>query len=205
MKIGILGTGNIGRTLGQKWDAAGHEVFFGTRDPGSGKVRELLSSLGAPAGAGSVAEAISFGQVILFAVPWSATGVIVKENATALASKIIIDATNNFRGRPPVNNLAAFQAHAPEAIYFRAFNSLGWEVFAQPVIGGVQIDHFYCGPEGETKEAIAGLIAGVGLNPVYMGDLDEIELADALGSLWVGLVFRRGMPRRMAFKMLVDG
>jgi predicted dinucleotide-binding enzyme len=204
MKIGILGTGNIGRTLGQKWDAAGHEVFFGTRDPGSGKVRDLLSSLGGAA-AGTATEAIAFGRVVLFAIPWSATEGVVKANAAALAGKIVIDATNNFDGRSPVNNLAAFQDNAPDATYYRAFNSLGWEVFAQPVIGGFQIDHFYCGPEGERKEVVTGLVADVGLNPLYLGDLNEIDLADALGSLWVGLVFRRGMPRRMALKLLTAG
>ena len=202
MRIAILGTGNIGATLGRKWSTAGHEIVFGTREPGSTKVQELLHSMSGPSEARSVSEAVALGKVVLFAIPWSVTDLAVKEHSAALAGKIVIDATNNFRGQPPVNNLAAFQAHAPDTVYFRAFNSLGWENFEHPIIGGIQVDHFYCGPGGETKKVVVALIVDVGLNPVYLGDLEEIELADALGSLWVGLVFRQGMPRRMAFKLL---
>ena len=198
MKIAILGAGNIGGTLGAIWLAAGHAVQFGVRDPESSKTRAVLSQADGTS-AVDVSSAIDFGEAILFSVPWRIVPEIAQENASALNGKILIDATNNFVG-PVINNLIALTASAPQAKIFRAFNSLGWEVFANPVIGGQQVDMFYSGPAGAAREQTHKLIAEIGVNPVWVGDNDRIQLVDNMGALWVNMVFQRGWKRRSAFK-----
>jgi predicted dinucleotide-binding enzyme len=203
MKIAVLGAGNIGGTIGRKWAAAGHEVIFGVRDTGSTKVRTLLAEIDSGAKAASVPEAVVSAEVILLSIPHAAVAETVRANATALEGKIIIDATNKF-GAPVINNIAVIQAAVSNAKIYRAFNSLGWEVFAQPKIGEIAADHFYCGPDGEGRVLIEGLIADVGVRPVYVGGLETAPTVDALGTLWVTLVFQRGMSRHSAFKLLTD-
>lgn len=68
MKIASIGSGNMGGTLGKRWAAIGHSVMFGSRDPNSEKVKLLLQVAGANAKAGTIKEAVAFGEVILLAV-----------------------------------------------------------------------------------------------------------------------------------------
>ena len=202
MKIAILGAGNIGGTLGKKWAAAGHEVIFGVRDSQSPKTRAAVENSGGKTRAVSVEEAVHFGEVVLISVPWGTVPEVVAANAAGLGHKIIIDSTNHFAG-PVINNLKCIQDNVPSAIIFRAFNSLGWEIFAEPQIGQVQADMFYCGPDGAPRLAVERLIAEVGVRPIWVGGNERVEAVDHVGSLWVALVSQRGWQRRrIAFKLL---
>jgi predicted dinucleotide-binding enzyme len=116
-----------------------------------------------------------------------------RELSTALDSKVLIDATNNF-GSPVINSLAHLRAAAPSASLFRAFNSLGWELFADPQLDGQQVDLFYCGPDGDARRQVEGLIAEIGLRPLWVGDNDRVHLVDNIGALWVQMVRQRGWP-----------
>jgi hypothetical protein len=200
MKIGIIGAGNIGGTLGGKWVMAGHTVTFGVRDANSPKTQALRQAIpeAVLASPGAAAEA---GEVILLALPHAATTEFLYENAVRLAGKLVIDATNNFNAAV-VSSIPAIQAAAPTARPYRAFNSLGWEVFAKPVVGGVQADHFFCGADGADRKLVEGLIAAVGVRPVWVGGLETLTAVDALGTLWVTLAFRRGLGRQIAIKLL---
>lgn len=202
MKIAILGAGNIGGTLGGKWLAAGHEVRFGVRDVNSPKTAAALARAQG-AQAVDAKTAIQFGDGVLFSVPWKIVAEIARENASVLNGKLLIDATNNFGG-PVINNLVTLTEAAPDSRIFRAFNSLGWEVFAQPVLQGQQADMFYSGPDGETRAQIHTLIEEVGINPIWVGDNDRIHLVDTMGALWVHMVFQRGWKRKTAFKVITE-
>ncbi|GAB4408494.1 MAG: NADPH-dependent F420 reductase [Anaerolineae bacterium] len=202
MKIGVLGTGNIGGSLGQKWAKAGYEVKFGARNPADPKVTALLESGGATASAGSVEEAIAFGEVILIATPGGSVQAIVEEHGTALNGKLIIDATNRM-GEAEVSAVSSITQAAPNSPVFRAFNSLGWENFAEPVVGGTQADLFYCGP-AEARAMVESLITAVGLHPVYVGGLEQVRLVDSLGLLWGALAYGQKRGRRLAFKLLAE-
>jgi 8-hydroxy-5-deazaflavin:NADPH oxidoreductase len=202
MKITILGAGNIGGTLGGKWLVAGHEIMFGVRNVNSPKT---LSALEQAKGAKalSVEESISTAEVILFSIPWISVPEVAAANAKVLNGKIILDATNNFGG-PIINNLSALTNAAPSSRIYRAFNSLGWEVFAQPVINGQQVDMFYSGPKGQTRSQVHGLIEEIGLNPIWVGDNDRIHLVDNIGALWVNMVFQHGWKRKFGFKAISE-
>ena len=201
MNIAILGTGNIGGTLGRKWVAAGHTVIFGTRDPEAAKVQALLAEVGQGATAVTIPAAITQAEAILFAIP----GRTVKETAaqwgSQLNGKILIDATNNV-GQQTMNNLGVLRQAAPDSPLFRAFSTLGWENFAEPTLEGQQVDLFYCGDAGEGNTAVSQLIRDVGLRPIYLGGVEQVELIDAMTRLWFALALQQGKGRRLAFRVM---
>ena len=118
-----------------------------------------------------------------------------------LDGKIIIDTANKLGGGP-MNSFATFQTHTPRARVFRAFNTLGWENFADPVYDGIQADLFYCGPGGDDREVVEQMISDVGLRPIRLGDVDQVSLVDSVGSLWFALALGQGKGRHLAFKVL---
>lgn len=199
MKIAVLGAKIIGSTLARKWARAGHEVMFGVRSMDNPETQALARELGASVG--TPAEAIAFGAAVVFAIPGNAMAETISAHGSALSGKIVIDAANRMGGGA-MNSAAAFAAHAPGAQVYRAFNSLGWENFANPVFDGIQADLFYCGPAGAGQAAVEGLIRDVGLRPMRLGDLSQIGLVDTVGALWFALAFGQGMGRELAFKVL---
>ena len=189
MKITIIGAGKIGGTIGGKWEAAGHEVVYGLRDPAKKE------------GAKPIDQALIGSEVVLLALPASALVEFVHQHAKDLDGKLLIDATNNF-GAPSFNSWPEIGAAVPSARLYRAFNSLGWELFANPVLGGVQADLFYAGPEGPDKEAVETLISDVGMRPIWVGGADAAGVVDGVLRLWATLSRTRG--RRIAFKLISD-
>lgn len=200
MNIAILGAGNIGGTLGRKWAAAGHSLVYGVRDPASPKA-QALRALDPAARLLTVAEALAAADTVLVSTPHAAVAEIAQTHAPALAGKFLVDATNAF-GAPVVNNVQTLQTAAPTAVVCRAFNSLGWEHFAEPQLEGRQLDHFFCGPDGEPRAVMERLIAEIGLRPIWVGGYETLPVVDALGTLWVTLAFRRGLGRGLALKLL---
>ena len=201
MRITILGAGHIGGTLGRNWALAGHEIEYGVRDPLKPRVQELVQSLGGRASVASIVEVIGFGEVVVFAIPGFAMDETISANARLLDGKIIVDAANNM-GAPSMNSLATFAAQTPDARVYRAFNSYGWEVFDNPIFQDTQADLFYCGPEGESRARVERLISDVGLNPIYVGGPEQVEVVDSVLKLWFTLVRGRNMGRNIAFKVL---
>jgi hypothetical protein len=188
MRIAVIGVGNIGRTLGAKWVAAGHDVAYGVRSPG------------APDTA-TVAEAVAGAEVVALAVPGAAAKEVLASLGGELKGKVVIDATNDVQG---TGKLHALDELTDGAHPVRAFNTLGWENFADPVVGGVTADLFYAAEEGQAKDVAERLIADVGLRPVWLGGVEAFELVDSLTQLWFTLALRQGLGRRLAFKLLVD-
>ena len=186
MRIAVIGAGNIGRTLGAKWAAAGHEVVYGVRSPGA-------------ADTASVADAVARAEVVALAIPGAAAKDVLATLGPTLAGKVVIDATNDVQG---ARKLHALDELADGAHPVRAFNTLGWENFADPVIDGVTADLFYAAEEGRANEVAHRLIADVGLRPVWLGGIEAFDLVDSLTRLWFTLAFSRKLGRRLAFKML---
>jgi hypothetical protein len=199
MRIAVIGAKIIGGTLGRKWAQAGHTVMFGVRNVSNPEVQTLAREMGATVG--TPADAIAFGEAVVFAIPGNAMEETIRLHGQALAGKIAIDAANR-TGDGPMNSAASFATHAPGAQCYRAFNSLGWENFADPLYGDIRADLFYCGAAGAGQAAVEQLIADVGLRPVRVGDESQVELVDKIGALWMTLVFGQRMSRHLAFKVL---
>jgi hypothetical protein len=188
MKIAVIGTGHIGGTLGGRWRAAGHEVMYGSR-AGSGE---------GPGGARLMAmgEALTGADVIVLAVPGGVVTEVISANGAALAGKIVIDAVNRI-GEPEFDSRAAVEAAAPDARYVRAFNTLGWENFADPLPGSV----LFFAADPSARPAAEELITAVGLEPVFAGDPDATPNVDALLPLWFALVQHNRGNRRVALQI----
>jgi 8-hydroxy-5-deazaflavin:NADPH oxidoreductase len=198
MKIGIIGAGKIGGTLGQKWAAAGHTVLYGVRDPQGAKYDALRAS-------GSVAQisqTICVGETVLLSLPGAAMPEFVEAQAANLAGKLIFDATNNLQS-PVMHSLDLLSDKVPVARLVRAFSTLGWENFAQPVLGNVQIDLFFCSDTAARVDA-EQLISDIGLRPVYIGSLDSAPILDNLTRLYFALAAGQGLGRRIALKLIQE-
>jgi len=214
LRIAILGAGDIGSTLGRKWARAGHSIAFGVRNPLSEQAQSLRAELGEHILIGSPAEALAESDVVLLAVPGSAVKELIAAHADLLNQKIVIDATNQivkgataatkqWQGQDALNSLSTLQTDAPEAQVYRAFNNYGWDVFAEPIYHGIQADLLYCGPEGDARAVVEQLIAEIGLHPVCLGGLEQIEVVDEILRLWGTLALFQGWGRNnVAFKVL---
>jgi predicted dinucleotide-binding enzyme len=188
MKIAVIGTGRIGGTLGQRWTTAGHDVVYGSR-AGSG-----TGPGGAPVLA--AADAVTGADAVLLAVPGGAVAEVVTALGAALAGKVVIDAANNV-GQPEVNSQAAVAAAAPGAAYARAFNTLGWENFADPPQGAVM----FFAADPAARPLAEELITAIGLEPVFAGDAGASGTVDALLPLWFAMVQHNGGNRRVALRL----
>ena len=187
MRIAVIGKGSIGATLGGKWVAAGHDVVYGVRSAGVPNTT-------------AIADAVHEADVVVVAIPGAAAKELLASLGGALARKVVIDATNDVQG---AGKLHALEELTDGAHPVRAFNTLGWENFADPVVDGVQADLFYAAEEGRAKEVADRLIADVGLRPVWLGGVEAFDVVDSLTRLWFTLAFQRKFGRRLAFKMLV--
>jgi hypothetical protein len=190
MRVAIIGTGNIGATIGNALARARHEVTFGSRHP--------ETAGGLEAEVTDIATALAPAQAVLLALPAAAVPGLLAEHAGALDGKLVIDATNNM-GAPTADASQQILAAAPRAHYVRAFNSLGWENFADPLFDSVPADLFFSAPEAD-RAAVEELITGVGLRPVYLGEGKQ-DVVDAVLPLWFTLTQARG-TRRIAFRVL---
>ena len=202
MKIGIIGAGNIGGSLGKVWSTKGHQIVFGVRDPNSDKTRKALAEIGANAQALSIAEASTFGEILVLAVPWTA----VKETIASLGNvrdKIIIDATNRIAIQPGDGPTGAedIAKWAVGAHVVKAFSTMGWEAIRDPIFSGIAVTAFICGDEAAAKETVMGLARETGLRAIDAGPLANVAALDSLAKLWIYMM-RNGAGRDMAFTMI---
>jgi 8-hydroxy-5-deazaflavin:NADPH oxidoreductase len=189
MRIAVIGKGNIGGTLGSKWRAAGHDVVYGARSgdghgPGGAPVR-------------SISDALKDAEVVLLAVPGQAVPDVVNEQGAALAGKVVIDAANRL-GAPEFDSRALIAAAAPSARYVRAFNTLGWENFADPIPG----TNLFFAADPEVRAPAEELISAVGLEPAFVGDATATAIVDSLLPLWFALVRQNGGNRKVALRIV---
>src|SRR5258705_4365502 len=137
MRMGISGAGHIGGTVGELWAKAGHPVFFSSRHPE--ELKDLVARLGPLAQAGTVDQAIGFGDVVFIAVPYSALPQIGKDYGKSLAGKIVLDANNAVANRDGAIAEEAerdgigvtSQKYLPCTRLVRAFNTLNYMIFAR--------------------------------------------------------------------------
>ncbi len=203
MNIGILGAGNVGGALGRLWAAQGHHVLFGVRTPQGDKVQRLVASIGPNAQAGTLPDAVAFGEVVLLAVGWPGPEEFLPEIG-GWTGKILIDATNRI-GSPlpgPGESAAEDVARlAPGARVVKAFNTVGAGLYARPHFDGEAASMLLCGDDGEAKLIVGDLAADLGFEPVDAGPLGAAGLLEALGALWVHLA-THGYGRDIAFRLL---
>lgn len=207
MKIGVIGSGNVGGTLGRRWARLGHEVAFGSRTPGSTEMRRLVTEAGATARAATTGEIAQESEVLLLATPWAATREIL-EGAGPLEGKVLIDATN-----PILPNLAGLEygtttsggemvaEWTPGAKVVKAFNTIGFNIMANPDSGGRRAALFYCGDDLAAKEIVKNLALELGFDAHDAGPLKQSRLLEPFAMLWISLAIFQGYGREFAFEL----
>jgi len=207
MKIAVIGTGNVGRALGTSWANKGHQVIFGSRDPHSEKVRQVLAAAGSNASAAGLAEAGSAAEVIVLATPWNTNQQVV-EALGDVAGKIIVDATNpigpGFQLAVGGNTSGAEQiaGWAKGARVIKAFNTTGWETMADPIYHGEPATMFICGDDAAAKASVTRLAQDLGFEVADTGPLSTARYLEPLGMVWIHLAIVQKQGRQMAFKIV---
>ena len=196
MKIGILGTGEVGQSLARGFLGLGHEVMIGSREAGGEKLTKALAAAGDGARGGTFADAAAFGELValccLGAVIESVLGLAGADNLTG---KVLIDATNPLdfsRGFPP--RLASMedgsagqmvQRLAPGARVVKAFNTAGNTTYVNPSFEGGPPDMFICGDDEGAKKKVAGLLADFGWGVVDLGGIEASRYLEPMCMTWV--------------------
>ena len=178
LKIGIVGSGRIGGTLGALWLKAGHEIMFSSLDLEHDQA--LAARLGGKAHAGTSRQAAAFGEVVLIAVPYSALPQLGRELAAAIRGKVVIDTSNPIPGRDGdiatwARDKGAGLASAellPGALLVRAFNAIGYarlpEASQRP---GERIGMPMAGDDAGAVAVASRLVREIGYEPVLVGPL----------------------------------
>jgi 8-hydroxy-5-deazaflavin:NADPH oxidoreductase len=180
-RIGIIGSGHIGGTIGGLWVKAGHPVLFSSRHPE--ELKDLVSGLGELAQAGTVDQAVAFSDVLFIAVPYAALPQIGRDYGAALKGKIVLDACNAVGARDG-DTIAdevehegigvVSQKYLPGARLVRAFNTLSYKIFAsQANRPDPKLAVPIAGDDAEAVQTAAALVRDAGFGPVVVGKLAE--------------------------------
>ena len=192
--IAIIGTGNVGSTLGKIWAAKGHEIIYGSRTPTSTRVQQLVRESGKNAMSTTQADAARRADVVMIPVPPTAIPVVIDALGN-LEGKLIIDTTNwwGFEDswvtspRDPRESLAEqVQALAPEANVVKAFNTMNYKVMEDPSISDGPVTVPIAGDSSNAKARVAALVEDVGLEPLDVGPLAAAEYLEEMLRLAIG-------------------
>lgn len=207
MKIGFLGGGNVGSTLGEGFVRAGHEIFFGVRNPSAPDMQAVIDRCAGKARAGSPAEAASFADVMVNALPWGATQAALE--ALDLRGKTLLDCTNPLK--PDLSGLSVgtttsagemVASWAKGAKVVKIFNSVGYGNMANPVFQDKATPMFYCGDDADAKRTAAALAKDIGFDPVDAGPLLNARLLKPYAMLWIWMAVKGGFGRDFAFQIV---
>lgn len=207
MNIAILGSGNVGGTLGERWAKVGHHVVFGSRHPTSQKIRDLVKQSGENASASTLEVAVESAEVVVAALPWPTAKTVL--GSLQLKNKIVFDCTNPLR--PNLSGLELgtttsageqVAAACPGASVVKIFNTTGANNMADPIYSGDPTVMFYCGGDESAKAVAQRLASELGFEPVDAGPIENARLLEPLAMLWIWLAYPGGHGRNIAFRLL---
>lgn len=204
LKIGIIGSGRQGGTLGELWAKAGHEILFSSRHPE--ELKDLVARVGPKAKAGTPAEAATFGDVVLISVPYAALPQVGKDYARELKGKIVLDTCNPVARRDgPMAEEAlakgtgvASAAFLPGARLVRAFNAINFKVLASEAHRqGEKVGIPIAADDKEALSVASRLVVDAGYDPVVVGGLARAKDFDAGSSVYVKVLTARELRERL--------
>jgi 8-hydroxy-5-deazaflavin:NADPH oxidoreductase len=224
MKIGVLGTGGVGRTLAAKFAQEGNEVMIGTRNVDDTLAKDKPDGMGSPPykewqkqnqkiKLGTFEDAAKFGELIIIAtfgdVAKNAIDLAGKEN---FSNKVVIDTTNPLdfsKGVPPKFTVTLesslgeqIQNHIPDAKVVKAFNSIGAHIMVNPKREEGDPDFFIAGNEVGAKDRVSEIAKSWGWKDVVdLGDISQSYWLEALAMIWINYGFKYNSWGQ-AFKLL---
>jgi len=185
MKIGIIGTGNIGGTLAELWAKAGHELLISSRHPD--QLKDLAERLGPKVRAGTPREAAAFGEVVLIAVPYGAFPQVGRDYARELKGKVVLDPGNPYPSRDGDMAYAARKKGTgvasaeflPGVRLVRAFNSLPyWDLRSEAHRAGEKAAIPLAADDADALKIAERLVRDAGFEPVVVGPLSRAREFD---------------------------
>lgn len=207
MKIAIIGTGNVGGTLGRRWAEAGHHVIFGTRTPDSDKIKVLLAAAGSNARAAMTDEAVAEAEVVVLATPWNAVESLVASLGD-LSGKILVDCTNPIAPGlqlalgTTTSGAEQVAAWTTGARVVKAFNTTGAENMADPIYDGQATVMLICGDDSQAKTVVGQLAEALGFEAVDVGPLSAARHLEPFALVWIRLAMVQGLGRDIAFRLV---
>lgn len=204
MRIAIIGSGNVGGALAQKWIKAGHTVLVGARYPLSEKNQKLVSLIGENRFT-TIEEAVKQSDIILLATPAKMT-IEVVQSLGDTSEKIIIDTMNIIMGNGPLgytNTTQAIFENTQTNDVVKCFNTTGFNNMINPDYGSGTLDLFVAGDSEKGKEVAILLAKDAGFDTCYsIGGNDKFELMEQFAWFWINLAMFQGQGREIGFKLL---
>jgi 8-hydroxy-5-deazaflavin:NADPH oxidoreductase len=194
MKVGILGSGDVAKALGEGFLKHGDQVMLGSREPA--KLADWLKD-NPKAKAGKFDETAKFGEMIVLAVKGAAAAKALEgAGAANLSGKTVIDATNPITDEAPVNGVLKFftpmndslmerlQKAFPQAKFVKAFNTIGSDSMVNPSFKGGKPTMFICGNDDGAKKAVTAILDKFGFETEDMGKAEAARAIEPLCILW---------------------
>lgn len=213
MKIGILGSGAVGKALAVGFASEGNDVILGTREPGADKIQQWLSA-NTGIKAGTFEESAKHGELLVLCPLYRAIDSVIelagKENFNG---KIVIDTTNPIAEEPPVNGVLKYiktadgsageyiQNKLPAAHIVKVFNSIGSAFMYKPKFEEGQPTMFICGNNDDAKKTVTDILAAFGWDVMDSGGIEASNALEGLCIIWCARGFREGQWSH-AFKLL---
>ena len=203
-RVGVLGSGEVGRRLAAGFSSRGHDVMIGSREPGKPELSEWLSGDGAGIKAGTFAETAAHGELVVLAVLGNAAEeAIADAGAEHFAGKVVIDATNplDFSGGfPPKLSICgedslgeSVQRALPDAKVVKAFNTIGNQYFVDPSFSDGRPTMLIAGNDDDAKRTVGDVVADFGWpEAIDIGGIEGSRELEAICIAWVKVGGRRG-------------
>jgi 8-hydroxy-5-deazaflavin:NADPH oxidoreductase len=195
MKIGIIGSGNVGKMLALGFEKYHHTVMISSRTPE--KLLEWKKSASFKGNTGTFHEAAGFGELLVLAVGGIIAAKVLKSiGPEMLKGKIIIDPTNPIANEPPVNGVIKFftrldkslmeqlQHEYPETRFVKAFSCIGAAHMVNPDFGGTKPTMFICGNDAAAKKEVTSILTQFGFETQDMGSVEAARAIEPLCILW---------------------
>lgn len=205
MKIAIIGSGNVGKTLAGSFVKAGHEVTVTAAD--AAHARAAAEATGASAG-DSNSEAVKDAEIVVIAVPYGKLGEVFRGLGSAVDGKIVVDATNHVDLQNPAEVLGALsnaeEIHKrhPEVRVVKALNTAFAARMAQPAVAGIKLDGFVAGDDAAAKEKVMELVESIGFRPIDAGPLVMSRALEAMALLNISLQIQHKWPWQNGWKLI---
>jgi 8-hydroxy-5-deazaflavin:NADPH oxidoreductase len=209
VRIGILGSGDVGRALAAGFAGLGHDVKIGSRDPQ--KLADWAATAGPHVSTGTFADAAQFGDILVLATLGVATEEAIRlAGIDAFADKVVIDATNplDFSTGAPRLSIGhtdslgeVIQRLLPRTRVVKAFNTVGNALMVHPDLPGGPPDMFLCGNDEDAKKIVAQICKHFGWGVVDIGGIEGARHLEPMCMVWVLHGVRSGTWTH-AFKLL---
>jgi predicted dinucleotide-binding enzyme len=210
MKVGILGSGDVAKSLAHGFLKQGHEVMLGSREPE--KLASWVRESGKGASHGTFSETVKFGELVALAVHGTrSVDAIELAGTDNFAGKVVSDATNpldmsgelspKLVGGLGTSGGELNQKALPGAFVVKAFNTAGNANFYKPQFVGGPPDMFLCGDDTKAKEHVSGVCKDFGWNPIDVGGIELSHYLEATAMIWIITAFSGGHWNQ-AFKLL---